>query len=199
MRTAPAGSDVGAKTPAATVVVCPVEQPGDLALIKQVRAQWPQVVLVGYLRLPDQELWRRAQRGGCDLVTTRGAMARSIRALLEQRAQGGGRRFPLLDLADAAGRLGFVLRVEETPSGPVAVFRVEGQWCAIVDVCPHAGAALSGGELDGPVVTCPRHGSQFDVRSGERLRGPADDEIVTLRVVEDAGQLWLQDLGVPAS
>ena len=198
VRTAPAGLDVVAEPTPATVVVCPVEQPADLAQIKQFRAQWPQVVLVGYLRMPDQELWRRAQRGGCDLVTTRGALVRSLRSLLEQRAKGGGRRFPLLDLADAAGRLGFVLRVEETPSGPVAVFRVQGQWCAIVDRCPHAGAALSGGELDGTVVTCPRHGSQFDVRSGERLRGPADDEITTLRVVEDAGQLWLQDLGASA-
>jgi nitrite reductase/ring-hydroxylating ferredoxin subunit len=40
-------------------------------------------------------------------------------------------------------------------------------------------------------VTCPRHGSQFDVRSGERLRGPADIGLPTFPVVEDKGQVYV--------
>jgi len=182
-----------------TMVVCPVDHPDALAQIKTYRARWPAVLLVGYLRLPDQELWRSAQRGGCDLVTTRGALVRSVRALLEQRAQGAGRRFPLLDIADAAGRLGLVMHFDDTPAGPVALYRVDGQWCAISDRCPHAGAQLSAGELEGTVVTCPQHGSQFDVRTGERLRGPADHEVTAHRLIEDAGQLWLQDPSPPGA
>jgi len=187
---------VGASSPedgTPTVVVCPVNDLDALGQIKDFRARWPAVLLVGYLTLPDQELWRSAQRGGCDLVTTRGALVRSVRALLEQTARGGGRRFPLLDVADAAGRLGLVLRVDDTPAGPVALYRVDGQWCAISDRCPHAGAQLSTGDLEGTVVTCPMHGSQFDVRTGERLRGPADQAVSTHRL---AGQLWLQDPGL---
>ena len=73
--------------------------------------------------------------------------------------------------------------------GPVAVYQVDGAVCAIADRCPHAGALLSEGELDGRQVTCPRHGSQFDVRTGERMRGPADVDIATFPVVVTGGQV----------
>jgi 3-phenylpropionate/trans-cinnamate dioxygenase ferredoxin subunit len=36
--------------------------------------------------------------------------------------------------------------------------------------CPHMGGNLSKGTLNGTVVTCPRHHSQFDVRDGKVLR-----------------------------
>lgn len=181
------------ETGSPTMLVCPVPDHAALTALKAHRQRWPRTLLVGYLRLPDQELWRLAERSGCDLVATRGALPLALRALFERRSHGGGRRFPLLDIADAAGRLGFVQRFEDTPAGAVALYRVDGQWCAIKDFCPHAGARLSEGALDGTVVTCPQHGSQFDVRTGERLRGPADQEVASLRLVEDAGQLWLLD------
>lgn len=36
--------------------------------------------------------------------------------------------------------------------------------------CPHLKARLSHGSLEGTVVTCPRHGSRFDLQSGEVVR-----------------------------
>ena len=36
--------------------------------------------------------------------------------------------------------------------------------------CPHMGARLSEGKLEGFVVTCPRHGSQFDLRDGHVIQ-----------------------------
>ena len=36
--------------------------------------------------------------------------------------------------------------------------------------CPHMGGKLSKGKIDGVVVTCPRHGSQFDLKTGEVVR-----------------------------
>jgi len=36
--------------------------------------------------------------------------------------------------------------------------------------CPHIGADLARGSLQGTVVTCPRHGSQFDLRDGHVVR-----------------------------
>jgi 3-phenylpropionate/trans-cinnamate dioxygenase ferredoxin subunit len=36
--------------------------------------------------------------------------------------------------------------------------------------CPHMGGKLSKGKLEGTVVTCPLHGSQFDLRSGQVVR-----------------------------
>ena len=44
---------------------------------------------------------------------------------------------------------------------------------AIDDVCSHAGALLSRGPVVDCVVTCPLHESQFDLRDGHIVRGPA--------------------------
>lgn len=50
---------------------------------------------------------------------------------------------------------------------------IEGKYYAIGGKCTHMHGDLSKGVLNGKVVTCPRHGSQFDVTSGARLAGPA--------------------------
>jgi 3-phenylpropionate/trans-cinnamate dioxygenase ferredoxin subunit len=36
--------------------------------------------------------------------------------------------------------------------------------------CPHMGGKLAQGELNGTIITCPLHGSQFDLSSGEVVR-----------------------------
>lgn len=52
---------------------------------------------------------------------------------------------------------------------PVLMARVDGKLCAYVDRCPHLGAALSRGTLDGTVLTCRAHHWQYDIRSGQGL------------------------------
>jgi len=48
-----------------------------------------------------------------------------------------------------------------------------GQLCAIANTCSHLGGPLDEGSREGDVVTCPWHGSRFDLRSGRVLEGPA--------------------------
>jgi len=48
----------------------------------------------------------------------------------------------------------------------VVLFRVEDEYLAIDDSCPHQGASLSGGRVEGGAVQCPAHGLRFDLRSG---------------------------------
>src|SRR5437016_8915658 len=67
--------------------------------------------------------------------------------------------------------------------GDAAVFNVDGNFCATQAKCTHRGGPLSQGKLDGSTVTCPLHGSQFNVCSGDVLRGPATDPLMTYRVV----------------
>ena len=55
---------------------------------------------------------------------------------------------------------------------PVLLANVGGTICAIGGLCTHQMGVLADGVLEGNVVTCPRHGSQFDVRTGKSLRGP---------------------------
>lgn len=69
--------------------------------------------------------------------------------------------------------------------GETAVFNVGGSLCATQDKCTHQQGPLSKGKLDGSTVTCPWHGSQFNVCTGEVLRGPAVDPVKTYRVIVD--------------
>lgn len=172
------------------VAVIDLGMPDAVERVRQWRTRWPEALLAGYLDMPDAERWVAAQRAGCDLVSNRGALALRLRERLTSRAP-AGRAFPLLDATDAAGRLGLICQAAETPAGPVAVYRVDGALHAIADRCPHAGARLSGGETDGGVLTCPGHGSRFDIRTGERLRGPADTDIAVFGVAQIGGQICL--------
>ena len=50
----------------------------------------------------------------------------------------------------------------------VAVFNVEGSFYALDGICPHQGGPLGKGQLNGCIITCPWHGWQFDVTSGQQ-------------------------------
>jgi nitrite reductase (NADH) small subunit len=49
----------------------------------------------------------------------------------------------------------------------IALFNVDGEFFAIDGVCQHQGGPLGEGELTGCIVSCPWHGWQFDVRTGQ--------------------------------
>jgi 3-phenylpropionate/trans-cinnamate dioxygenase ferredoxin subunit len=59
----------------------------------------------------------------------------------------------------------------------IAVARVGDKLLAFSDTCTHRKCPLSKGELEASIVTCPCHGSQFDVSSGAVLNGPAEDPV----------------------
>ena len=73
-----------------------------------------------------------------------------------------------------------VAKIEELRSGTMKKVFAEGQeillmrvgdkYYAASDRCPHMNGDLSQGKLEGTVVTCPRHGSQFDISSGQVVR-----------------------------
>lgn len=52
----------------------------------------------------------------------------------------------------------------------ILLSRVGDKYFATDNRCPHMGGALSQGKLEGTVVTCPRHGSQFDISDGRVVR-----------------------------
>lgn len=74
----------------------------------------------------------------------------------------------------------------------LALFNVAGQIYALDNTCPHAGGPLGEGVLDQEVVTCPWHGWKFNVRTGQRLKNPAQEWAVLcyeVRVVDGAIQV----------
>ena len=70
-----------------------------------------------------------------------------------------------------------VARVEEIPPGTMMGIDIKGEYYLLANVdgklfamdglCSHMAGQLWKGKLDGHVVQCPRHGSRFDVRTGE--------------------------------
>ena len=52
----------------------------------------------------------------------------------------------------------------------ILLARVGDKYYAADNRCPHMGGKLSKGKLEGTVVTCPLHGSQFDLTSGQVVR-----------------------------
>jgi nitrite reductase (NADH) small subunit len=49
----------------------------------------------------------------------------------------------------------------------VALYNVNGNYHALDGICPHQGGPLGKGSLCGAIVTCPWHGFQFDVTTGQ--------------------------------
>lgn len=81
----------------------------------------------------------------------------------------------------------------------LALFNVADHFYAIDDSCPHQGASLCGGRLDGRVIQCCAHGLHFDLASGYLLNStqlkvasyPVECEGEQLFIVvdtEEAGQ-----------
>ena len=83
----------------------------------------------------------------------------------------------------AAGQM----RAFDVAGTKVNVSNADGHLYAIDDTCTHLGCSLANGELDGTIVTCACHGSQFDVTSGAVLRGPAERPVRS-RGVQVEGQ-----------
>ena len=48
----------------------------------------------------------------------------------------------------------------------IAVFKHQGQLCAMQNACPHEGGQLSAGWIEEGAVVCPLHGYKFDLTSG---------------------------------
>ncbi len=80
--------------------------------------------------------------------------------------------------------MGFVevAKANDIPAGQKKLFTVQGKEVLVVNYegkhyaiggrCTHMNGELSKGKLEGKLVTCPRHGSVFDVTTGECVTGP---------------------------
>ena len=178
-----------------TAVVIDLEAEGGLDAVAESKQRWPQAMVVGLVKMPGGELWKRAELAGSDVVTTRGAVTKAVPERLAAWMEApGGRRRRLFAIDEVAGRLGVIERLVDPVVGPLAVYHIGGKICVVQDLCPHAGARLSEGEVDvdNGVVTCPEHGSRFDTCTGERVRGPSDEGLKTYPVVVEDGQAYVQ-------
>ncbi|MBN1450431.1 MAG: non-heme iron oxygenase ferredoxin subunit [Anaerolineales bacterium] len=77
---------------------------------------------------------------------------------------------------------------------PIVIFNIAGQLFAIGDVCTHDDGPLGDGDIEGFNVVCPRHGAEFDIRTGKVMSMPAvvDIPAYPVRIVDG-----IIEIGVP--
>jgi len=73
----------------------------------------------------------------------------------------------------------------------IALFNVDGQIYAIDDSCPHNGASLLFGKLDGRWVQCPAHGLRFDLANGCMRGGGMNVRAYPVDIVEGCIRITL--------
>jgi len=73
----------------------------------------------------------------------------------------------------------------------IGIYRIGADFFAIDDVCPHAGAPISGGYQDGHMAVCGAHGWEFDVRSGIGEQNGFAPPLACFKVRVEADELWL--------
>ena len=111
-----------------------------------------------------------------------------------------GRRFENPKRPQREGKLVAVGRVEDLPEGrgatvellngkELALYNVGGQFHAVENFCPHKGAPLADGDLNGHTIECAWHGWRFDLRSGACLNNPSEP-VETYEVVVEDG--WIK-------
>jgi nitrite reductase/ring-hydroxylating ferredoxin subunit len=185
-------------TPAArgpAAIVLDLEHADAVESIGRFKRLWPTCFVAASIAFPDQERWIAAEAAGCDLVSNRGSLVRQLRKKL-RTLQAGEQLVQLKERLIAkkitnAGD-GLIGRVPDAPDGVIAIFRLGDRICAIRDVCPHAGFSLADGEFEDGIVTCPEHGSRFEVCSGERVRGPSDYPVQTYQAGFDGDDLYVE-------
>ena len=74
----------------------------------------------------------------------------------------------------------------------VALFHVSGAFWAIDDLCTHDGGPLAEGRLEDHTVVCPRHGAQFDIRTGQALTMPATRATAAHQVQVKEGTVFVR-------
>lgn len=95
-----------------------------------------------------------------------------------------------------------VADVSEVPESGKLCLEVEDRYVLIVkigedyycidDVCTHDGGTLGDGELNEFCIACPRHGAEFDVRTGEAVTMPATEDTASHQIEVRGSELWVK-------
>ena len=74
---------------------------------------------------------------------------------------------------------------------PIAIANVAGSFFAFGGACTHDQGPLADGELQGSIVTCPWHFSQFDVRTGQVVEPPAEEAVRSYPVQIEGNSVYV--------
>jgi 3-phenylpropionate/trans-cinnamate dioxygenase ferredoxin subunit len=77
----------------------------------------------------------------------------------------------------------------------LCVVRVNEEVFAVADICSHAEASLSEGEVSGEKIECWLHGAEFNLRTGEAMTPPATEPLEVYEVKRDGDSVTIQERG----
>ena len=81
----------------------------------------------------------------------------------------------------------------EVAGKSLVFFGIADQFFAIGDICSHDDGPVGDGDIEGFNVVCPRHGGEFDIRTGQAVQMPAvvDIPAYPVRVVDGMIQVGM--------
>lgn len=82
----------------------------------------------------------------------------------------------------------------EIEGKPLVIFNIASQFFSIGDVCSHDDGPVGEGDIEGYNITCPRHGAEFDIRTGKVMSMPAVVDIPAYPVKVVDGMI---QVGIP--
>lgn len=95
-----------------------------------------------------------------------------------------------------------IAKKSEIPEGKLKVYNIDGESIAICNLggefyafkneCPHMDFPLTRGIIIGETVTCPAHGSKFNIKTGEVLSMPAAYPLKTYRIDVEGNDIIIE-------
>jgi 3-phenylpropionate/trans-cinnamate dioxygenase ferredoxin subunit len=82
----------------------------------------------------------------------------------------------------------------EVEGKSLVIFNIAGQYYSIGDICSHDDGPVGDGDIEGHNIVCPRHGGEFDVRTGQAVQMPAVVDIPAYPVRVVSGMI---QVGIP--
>jgi nitrite reductase/ring-hydroxylating ferredoxin subunit len=82
--------------------------------------------------------------------------------------------------------------VVEAGGKTLALFNLNGIFYALDNTCTHLGGPLGEGDVEGKVVTCPWHGSRFNITTGEVVGPPARRPVAAYRASVENGEVTVE-------
>ena len=83
-------------------------------------------------------------------------------------------------------------KVVQAGDKTLALFNLGSTFYALDNRCTHMGGPLGEGAVEGNQVTCPWHGSVFNITTGEVVRPPARRPVATFRVHVEADDVLVE-------
>ncbi len=88
---------------------------------------------------------------------------------------------------------GAMRKVEIAGQDEIVVANVDGKFYAMRGLCHHQGGPLAEGELNGKVITCPWHGAQWDITTGNLVEFAIDlDPEPTYPLTIEGGDIFIE-------